>query len=309
MLSRNKTFSIGVALSFFITSLGVGPAQAIYEGTDASNENLVSVVHMNMGCSAAPIAKRLLVMAQHCPAVPNQTRYTYPGEPFDSPNTVTALKSFVPKGEFKGGREYDIMIVVVDKDLPVSDNIIVANKEDVDTFINNKNNITIYGFGLTELGTRPSTAKKGTFKIYGGQDLGNGISDSYKSYLSTTPVNGRQEVCNGDSGGPAYVFDSEKIYYIGAVISSNKVLGCGTSQHIAPIARVQTLYPFIDLVDEAKNWVLQNIKEPAIIVKDNPVVVLPKEETSTVGAVVVEKPKKVVSKKVTPKKKIVKKKK
>ena len=61
--------------------------------------------------------------------------------------------------------------------------------------------------------------------------------------------------------------------------------------------------------DEAKNWMLQNIKEPAIIVKDNPVVVLPKEETSTVSAVVVEKLKKVVPKKVTPKKKTVKKKK
>ena len=240
------------------------PAHAIYEGYDAAGEKLVSTTYMGQGCTVAPIGTRLLVMAQHCPAVPNQTKYVYPGEPSNSSNTVTALKTFVPNGEFKGGREYDIMIVVVDKDLPVFDNLVIATEEDVNRFIKNKNEIITYGFGLTENGTLPLTAKKGVFKVYDGVD--GAVSPSYKYSLSTTPVNGRQEVCNGDSGSPSYVFDSNKIYYIGASISTNKMLGCGTEQHIAPIARIQTLYPFIEIFKNANDWVLQNIPKPATII-------------------------------------------
>lgn len=263
MFSSNKTYSVGISLVFAASMFVAAPAHAIYEGYDVAGEKLVSTTYMGQGCSVAPIGKRLLVMAQHCPAIPNQTKYVYPGESANSSNTVTALKTFVPNGEFKGGREYDIMIVVVDKDLPVSDNLVVATEEDVKKFIQNKNEIVTYGFGLTENGSS-STAKKAIFKVYDGVD--GSVSPSYKYSISMTPVNGRQEVCNGDSGGPSYVFDSNKIYYIGTTIATNKMLGCGSQQHITPIARIQTLYPFMEIFQNANDWVLQNISKPATII-------------------------------------------
>jgi len=291
MLSRNKAYSVVVSLSIASSLLVATPAHAIYDGYDASGDKLVSATYMGNGCSVAPIAKRLLVMAQHCPAIPNQTRYVYPGEPANSSNTVTALKTFVPQGEFKGGREYDIMIVVVDKDLPVSDNLEIATEQDVQRFIANKNEIVTYGFGLTQGKSSPNTAKKAVFKMFEGVD--GAVSSSYKYSLSLTPVNGRQEVCNGDSGGPSYVFESNKIYYVGATIASNKMNGCGSDQHLAPIARVQTLYPFLDIFKNASDWVLQSQPKSDTIVE-------PKQETTTAVVKPVVK-KKVVIKKPTKK--------
>ncbi len=297
MFSRRKAYSVITSLLVSASLIISSPAHAIYGGYDANGDKLVSTTYMGNGCSVAPIGKRLLAMAQHCPAIPNQTQYVYPGEPANSNNRVTALKTFVPQGEFKGGREYDIMIVVVDKDLPVADNLVIATEEDLQRFIVNKNEIVTFGFGLTESKSSSITAKKAVFKKFEGID--GAVSASYKYSLSLTPVNGKQEVCNGDSGGPSYVFDSNKIYYIGATISTNKMNGCGSDQHITPIARVQTLYPFIDIVKNANDWWLQNQPKSDTIVES-------KQETPTV----VTKPivtKKVVAKK--PVKKITKKKK
>jgi hypothetical protein len=287
MLSRSKTYSVGISLSVAASIFAASPAHAIYEGYDANGDKLVSATYMGNGCSVAPIAKRLLVMAQHCPAIPNQTKYVYPGEPANSNNTVTALKTFVPQGEFKGGREYDIMIVVVDKDLPLSDNLLIATEQDVQRFIANNNEIVTYGFGLTESKSSSTTAKKAVFKMFEGID--GAVSSSYKYSLSLTPVNGKQEVCNGDSGGPSYVFDSDKIYYIGATIASNKMNGCGSDQHLAPIARVQTLYPFLDIFKNASDWVLQTQPKSDTIVE-------PKQETITAVAKPVVKKKVVIKK-------------
>lgn len=287
MLSRSKTYSVIASLSISASLFVASPAHAIYNGHEASGDKLVSTTYMGDGCSVAPIAKRLLAMAQHCPAIPNQTKYVYPGEPANSSNTVTALKTFVPQGEFKGGREYDIMIVVVDKDLPVSDNLLIATEQDVQRFIANKNEIVTYGFGLTESKLSSATAKKAVLKMFDGVD--GAVSSSYKHSLSLTPVNGRQEVCNGDSGGPSYVFDSNKIYYIGATIASNKMNGCGSDQHLAPIVRVQTLYPFLDIFKNASDFVLQTQTKSDTIVE-------PKQETATAVAKPVVK-KKVVAKK------------
>jgi hypothetical protein len=121
------------------------------------------------------------------------------------------------------------------------------------------------------------------------EGIDGAVSSSYKHSLSLTPVNGKQEVCNGDSGGPSYVFDSNKIYYIGATIASNKMNGCGSDQHLAPIVRVQTLYPFLDIFKNASDFVLQTQTKSDTIVE-------PKQETATAVAKPVVK-KKVVAKK------------
>lgn len=277
MLSSNKSYvltSLFVATSLIFSS---SPAYAIYDGKDVVNEYLVGTTYMNSGCSVTPIAPRILIMAQHCQAIPGKTHYTYPGEAYNSTRTVTALKSFVPIGEFKGGREYDIMAVVVDKDMPINKNVVIATKEDIDKIKASAQEFVIYGFGITEDGFKPKRAKKASFILYPGQDLGNGISAEYDSYISLMPKDGKQETCDGDSGAPAYVFIDNIIYYIGPVISGNKIYGCGTQKEITPISRVQMLYPFISIVEDAKKWILQNSKQPDIIVKGKKI--LPKKKT------------------------------
>lgn len=305
MLSRNKTYHLIAIIASIITFSSTTNANAVYGGEDATGEILVSTTYMNSGCSVAPIAPRILIMAQHCPAIPNQTKYVYPGESYKSTNTVTALKTFVPSGEFKGGREYDIMAVVVDKDMPFNQNVKIATEKEIDRLKYGNNEITIYGFGITESGMRSENAKRGSFVMYSGKDLGNGISDNYNLYLSVMPKNGIQEICNGDSGSPAYFLIDNDIYYIGTVFSANKIYGCGTQKEIMPIARIQTIYPFIDIVNQAENWILQNKPKSDILIPDKVVsnVVVPKKVDGATTTSDIQPIKKNTIKKKTTKKK------
>lgn len=242
-----------------IFSLVPNSANAIYNGESAEGNPLVITTYNNMGCSGAVIAPRILAMAQHCPADPG-TMYTYPGDNYISQKTgktAKAITKFVPQGNFLGGREYDIMLVVIDQEFPVSKNLKIATESDIARWKSNKSEITIFGFGETGNGTRPENPNKGTFYISSNPDLGNGISPSYTSVLSLNPQNNISEQCNGDSGSPSYVFENDNIYYVGTSISSNGMNGCGKTNTL-PIARVQTLYPYMDLLDQANKWVDEN---------------------------------------------------
>jgi hypothetical protein len=242
-------------------------ANAIYNGESAVGEPLVSTTYGNGGCSVAVIAPRILAMAQHCPATIGDTKYTYPGDDFISQKTGKvgiALTKFIPSGNFLGGREYDIMLVVIDQDFPVSKNLKIATESDISRWKSNKTEIATYGFGENGTGARSETPLKGRFYISPNPDLGNGISPSYTTVLSLNPVNNNSEICNGDSGGPSYVFENDNTYYLGATISSNGMNGCGKTGKL-PIARVQTLYPFIDLLTQANDWVDKNIPKPVVV--------------------------------------------
>ena len=242
-------------------------AGAIFNGEPAFGEPFVSTNYANGGCSVAVIAPRILAMAQHCPATIGETKYTYPGDDFVSKKSGKLgkpLAKFVPVGNFLGGREYDFMLVVIDQDFPVSNKLKIATESDIARWKSNQTEIVTYGFGETGTGTRPDTPYKARFYISSNPDLGNGISPSYTSVLSLNPKNNTSEICNGDSGGPSYVFENENIYYLGASISSNKMSGCGVD-HTLPIARIQTLYPFMDLLNQANDWVDKNIPKPVVL--------------------------------------------
>jgi hypothetical protein len=249
-----KIIILSIIFSFIPNS-----ANAIYNGESAEDTQLVITTYNNMGCSAAVIAPRILAMAQHCPADPG-TMYTYPGDNYISQKTKKtgkAIVKFVPQGNFLGGREYDIMLVVIDQDFPVSKNLKIATESDISRWKSNKTDITIIGFGENGTGNRTEIPNKGIFYPSSNPDLGNGISPSYTSVLSLNPKNNISEVCNGDSGSPSYVFENDSIYYLGASISTNGMSGCGKTNTL-PIARVQTLYPYMDLLDQANKWITEN---------------------------------------------------
>lgn len=248
---------IKIIILSLVFSLIPFSANAIYMGESAENDKLVLTTRENAGCSAALIAPRILAMAQHCPSSIG-TRYVYPKDYYLALESAYVVAKFVPNGNFLGGREYDIMLLVLDKEFPVSNKIKIAKEEDILKWKSNQTEIVTYGFGEIRPGYRADTAQKASFYISSNPDLGNGISASYTSVLSLNPKNNISEICNGDSGGPSYVFENESIYYIGASISTNKMNGCGSEQHKLPIARVQTLYPFINLIDQANSWIAEN---------------------------------------------------
>ncbi len=232
-------------------------ANAIYKGESAEKDPLVLTTYGNGGCSATAIAPRILAMAQHCPANLGQTLFTYPGDDYLSQKSAIAVAKFIPSGNFLGGREFDFMLVVINKEFPVSSKLKIATEEDLSRWKSNRTEIVTYGFGETGDGSRPTTAKKAVFQISFGSDLGSGISPSYTSVVRMNPKNNISEICGGDSGGPSYVFENENIYYIGATISTNKMTGCGKDS-IFPIARVQAMYPYMDLLNQANTWVTEN---------------------------------------------------
>jgi hypothetical protein len=235
-------------------------AKAIYNGESAVSDPLVSATYNNQGCSNAVIAPRILAMAQHCPATIGATRFTYPGDNFVSKNTGMTgkiLAKFVPSGNFLPGREYDIVLVVIDQEFPVSNKLKIATESDIARWKSNKTEIVTYGFGETGTATKTETSNKGRFYISPSPDYTSGISPSYSSVLSLNPKNNTSEVCNGDSGGPSYVFENEDIYYIGVTISINRMNGCGVDQTL-PFVRVQALYAFMDLLDQANDWIEKN---------------------------------------------------
>ncbi len=239
-------------------------ANAIFDGTSADGDQLVVGAYDN-GCSAAVIAPRILIMAQHCPANIWSTKYVYPGLKRDSGKNARVVAKFVPTGNHLGGREYDIMAVVIEKDFPVSPNLKIATEQDINRWKNSQTEFVNFGYGQTKLDTWSDTANKASFYISSVPDLGNGISPTYTSVLSLSPKNNVSQVCVGDSGGPSYVFENGQIYYIGALISTNKMNGCGTDTASTTFARVQTLYPFMDLVTQATAWVDQNVPKPVVV--------------------------------------------
>lgn len=238
-------------------------ANAIYDGESATGDKYVVATYEN-GCSATAIAPRILAMAQHCPAIVGQTKYVYPGENKNSSKNAKVLATFVPTGNFLGGREYDIMLVIVDQELPVSSKIKIATEQDIARWRVNQTPIIVYGYGQTKSDTFSDTANKASFYISSLSDLGNGISPSYTSVLSLNPTNGTSQICNGDSGGPSYVFEDDQVFYVGANISSNKMNGCGSNPNSTTFARVQTLYPFMDLLTQANDWIEKNVPKPII---------------------------------------------
>ena len=239
-------------------------AQAIYNGESAVSDPLVSTTYNNQGCSTAVIAPRVLALAQHCPATIGKTGFTYPGDNFVSKNTRKVgkiLAKFVPSGNFLTGREYDIILVVIDQEFPVSNKLKIATESDIARWKTNKTEIVTYGFGETGIATRTETSNKGRFYISPSPDYTSGISPSYSSVISLNPKNNTTEVCNGDSGGPSYVFENEDIYYIGVTIGVNRMNGCGADQTL-PFIRVQALYAYMDLLDQANGWIAKNPLKP-----------------------------------------------
>jgi hypothetical protein len=260
-----KIIILSIVFSFIPVS-----ANAIYSGESANGDQLIVSTFQN-GCSTAMIAPRILAMAQHCSPVIGSTRYAYPGLHKFSDKTARVIATFIPTGNFLGGREYDIMLVVIDQDFPVSTKLKIATEQDINRWKINQTPISVYGYGQTKLDTWSDTANKASFYISSLPDLGNGISSSYTSVLSLNPSNGTSQVCNGDSGGPSYVFENNQIYFIGVNISSNKMNGCGSDSNSTTFARVQTLYPFMDLLTQANDWIEKNTPKPVIDIVIPPV--------------------------------------
>jgi hypothetical protein len=273
-------------------------ANAIYKGEDVSDNTLVAKT--DSGCSAAPISTRILILAQHCSVKTGSTLISFYEEGKNNKVLYRVISSFVPSKDYIDNRENDIMAIVVDKDMPIKNNIKIASYEDIKRFTDSESIVYFYGHGLVDRYSYGSTPSRAAFKFVKNPPAYMNGHDGYTEFYS---INNLSEVCSGDSGGPSYVFDNDYVYYLGATVSSNKPFCSSDSQSIS-LARNALIYHHLYLIDQAKEFLLAN---PLIL---EPIKSTKIEETTTVVIAttpVSTKPKVIVKKIATTNKKIVKK--
>lgn len=311
-MSRNKTYGLTIILSLVISLFSVNSAHAIYKGEDVSESILVA--SSNAGCSPAPIAPRILVLAQHCYVNVGQTYVNYPGKDQGGNGYAKVIAQFSPDKDYIYNRENDISVIVVDKDIPVDKNLQIASESDIKRFILNDSTVYFYGYGQIGKDLSTKTPYRASFKFVKNPPQ---YMIGHPGYTEFYATNGVSEVCSGDSGGPSYVFEGDKIFYLGTTVSSNKPF-CSANTGDISLARNTLMYYHMGLIEKANDWLLKNpIKSDILVESSKPVetketataVIAPTPTVTTAPQSSITTVKKPVVKKVIVKKKAIKKKK
>ena len=103
----------------------------------------------------------------------------------------------------------DVALLIIDRDFPVSTNLKIASAEDLARFRLDRAPVITYGYGLTRYDKSSFTPMSLTAHLEKPNPGGWG------EFTFNISVEGNQNVCSGDSGGPTYVVDGAFIYYLG----------------------------------------------------------------------------------------------
>jgi hypothetical protein len=202
----------------------IAPTSAIEGGESALSENVVSFVLRDLTrntlsrptCSGGMIAPRVVVTAKHClkGLIDSKWEVTYPGADIESKDLITSkiVKIIARPGEFT--TEDDIALIVIDRDFPVTQNLKVANREDMIRLRNLEPPSLTYGYGSTASSLLqtylPFKIENKLVREFPDKNWSSSEEVFAIKYLSPTSY-----VCGGDSGGPNYVWSGEFLYFIG----------------------------------------------------------------------------------------------
>jgi len=103
----------------------------------------------------------------------------------------------------------DVALLIIDRDFPVSTNLKIASAEDLARFRLDRAPVITYGYGLTRYDKSSFTPMSLTAHLEEPNPGGWG------EFTFNISVEGNQNVCSGDSGGPTYVVDGGLMYYLG----------------------------------------------------------------------------------------------
>jgi hypothetical protein len=110
----------------------------------------------------------------------------------------------------------DVALLIIDQDFPVPTNLRITSVEDLVRFRSIKAPVITYGYGLTRFNKVSFTPMSMTAHLEEPNPGGFGVS------AFNILVDGKQNVCAGDSGGPSYVIEGEFIYYLGPTSGSRR---------------------------------------------------------------------------------------
>ena len=226
-----QRFLLSVILAIGLI-LGATPARAIENGKNAIGGPVVGLSsgpRNTVFCSGAMLEPRIVITAHHC--IPtaggdadfllsNKITVYLPGTVLNNVLTDRAnVLQIVTKPEMwtvgvcaNGFCEDldDVAFLIIDRDFPVPANLKVATVEDLNRFRSSRATVITYGYG----NTGPYTPLPPTpFSLTASLEKPN--PGGYGEYAFNVSLEGTQNVCSGDSGGPSYVVEENILYYLG----------------------------------------------------------------------------------------------
>jgi Trypsin/Ricin-type beta-trefoil lectin domain/Putative Ig domain len=191
---RRWILPVAVALGAAATVTGVGSAEAIIKGTDASDApfvvRIISNGHGLHGCTGSVIDAQWVLTAGHC-AANRESIDVYVGAlDADRQTKIAATEWYVAPGQ-------DIAVLNLETEIPSASPVRLASATPPIGA-----NGDVYGWGSTDgEGTDPSKLKTAQMKVNdGGLDC---LDAARGPAICTTGVNGF--LAGGDSGGPLIV--------------------------------------------------------------------------------------------------------
>lgn len=220
------SFILGIGLIFTPT-----PAIAIENGDVAIGGPVVGLSFgdkYGIFCSGAMLEPRIVITAHHC--IPTAggdadflltTKITVSSPGIELNNVLSDradVLHIVTKPEMwtigacaNGFCEDldDVAFLIINKEFPVPPNLKIASVEDLNRFRSSRATVTTYGYGLTRE-NKPSFTP---FSLTAHLEKPN--PGGYGEYAFNVSLEGTQNVCGGDSGGPSYVVENNVLYYLG----------------------------------------------------------------------------------------------
>ena len=207
------------------------PASGIENGENAIGGPVVGLssgARDTFFCSGAMLEPRIVVTAHHC--IPtaggdaeflsrNKITVSIPGTVLNNVlSDMANVLQIVTKPEmwtigtcangFCDDLD-DVAFLIIDRDFPVPANLKVATVEDLNRFRSNRATVITYGYGLTG----PYRPSRTPFSLTASLEKPN--PGGYGEYAFNVSVEGTQNICAGDSGGPSYVVEENLLYYLG----------------------------------------------------------------------------------------------
>ena len=270
---------LGICISLFTLHISV-PSSAVEFGQDATGDpNAVKVG----GASGFLYSDRIVFTAAHVIESTGGIDYWEKSGVIYSPgisSTVGAKiykakkiimsPTYVPRNATNQTRIDDFAIVILQESIPMQNSVVVATKEDVDSFIANKTTVHMVGYGLQNPSQREInkvfdfSPRKLTTRMVGEDEILQYRSNNLQRIQSTQTVlkygmlnsqeNGSN--CDGDSGSGYFVEREGTRYYIGPTGGSQwGITNCyrDTTFGIGGgLTGITPTFKFIDLVKEAE---------------------------------------------------------
>lgn len=276
----------GIVASLLLTLIATSSSSAVEFGQDAIGDpNAVKVG----GASGFLYSDRIVFTAAHVIESTGGLEYWEKKGVIYSPGIASTVgaktykvkkiimsPTYIPRNTNNQTRIDDFAIIILQESIPMQNSVVVATKEDVDSFIANKTTVLMVGYGLQDPTQREInkvfdfSPRKLTTRMIGEDEILQYRSSNLQRIQSTQTVlkygmlnskeNGSN--CDGDSGSGYFVEKEGRRFYIGPTggfqwgitnCYRDTTFGIGGG-----ITGITPTFKFIDLVKQAELMVSED---------------------------------------------------